>query len=91
MVNISGSLFPQSCGDSCKGTEMEPSNLPLMASVADTVKWSGISRSRLYELIASGEIEARKARAKTLVVTASVIGWLNSLPQARGNSVRPVG
>jgi hypothetical protein len=55
------------------------------------VKWSGISRSRLYELIAAGEIEARKAGAKTLVVTASVVRWLDNLPQARGNSVRASG
>lgn len=64
-------------------------DLPLMASVADTVKWSGIGRSRLYELIAAGEIEARKAGAKTLIVTASVVRWLDSLPQARGTTVRP--
>jgi len=62
-----------------------------MSSIADTVKWSGISRSRLYELIAAGEIEARKAGAKTLVVTASVVRWLDNLPQARGNSVRASG
>jgi hypothetical protein len=70
---------------------MDSINLPFAASVADTVKWSGISRSRLYELIAAGEIDARKAGAKTLVVTGSVVRWLNGLPQARGNSVRPVG
>jgi excisionase family DNA binding protein len=68
---------------------MRSLNTPFSASVADTVRWSGISRSRLYELIASGEIEARKAGTKTLIVTDSVVRWINSLPTARGNSVRP--
>lgn len=70
---------------------MDPVQLPLMATIADTVKMSGISRSRLYELIKAGEIEARKAGTRTLVVTASVVRWLDNLPQARGNSVRSVG
>jgi hypothetical protein len=70
---------------------MESANLPVMASIAATVKWSGISRSRLYELIAAGDIEARKAGTKTLVVTVSVVRWLDNLPPARGNSVRPAG
>lgn len=69
--------------------KMKPSNLPLMSSIADTAEWSGISRSRLYELIARDEIEARKARGRTLIVTASMIAWLDNLPQARGSSIRP--
>lgn len=68
---------------------MKLDTLPIMASIADTVKWSGISRSRIYELIASDSIKARKAGAKTLVETASVLIWLDNLPQARGHSVRP--
>lgn len=68
---------------------MVSSNLPYMASIADTVKWSGIGRSRLYELIAAGDIKARKAGAKTLVVTDSVRRWLDNLPQARGKTIRP--
>lgn len=67
---------------------MDSAKLPLMMSIADTVDWSGVSRSRLYELIAAGEIEARKAGTRTLVVTSSVIRWLDNLPQARGNTVR---
>jgi len=62
---------------------METANIPRMASVADTVRLSGISRSRLYELINSREIEARKAGRRTLIVTASVIRWLDNLPPAR--------
>jgi hypothetical protein len=68
---------------------MDTDRLPLTASIADTVTLSGISRSRLYELIAAGEIDARKAGSKTLVVTESVVRWLDTLPEARGNSVRP--
>jgi hypothetical protein len=80
---------PSDSGEKSRGTAMNSETLPLMASIADTVKWSGVSRSSLYELIAAGKIEARKAGAKTLVVTASVVRWLDNLPQARGKSIRP--
>jgi excisionase family DNA binding protein len=59
---------------------MDTSNLAHMATVANTVKWSGISRSRLYELVKARKIEARKAGRRTLIVTDTVVRWLDSLP-----------
>ncbi len=63
--------------------------LPITASVIATTRLFGISRSRVYELIAAGEIDTRKAGRTTLVLTASVERWLDKLPPARGNSIRP--
>lgn len=62
---------------------MDTTHLAPVATVANTVKWSGISRSRLYELIKAGEIEARKAGRRTLIVTDTVIRWLDALPRVR--------
>lgn len=39
-----------------------------------------IGLTRAYELIASGEIEARKVGRKTLVVTESVDAWFARQP-----------
>ena len=59
---------------------MNEINTPRMATVANTVKFSGLSRSRLYELLKAGEIEGRKAGRTTLIVTETVFRWLESLP-----------
>ena len=45
-----------------------------------------ISRSRLYELIGDGSIEARKNGKRTIITAAEAERWLNSLPRM---GVRP--
>jgi excisionase family DNA binding protein len=52
-------------------------------TVAETVKWSGIGRTKLYELISLRKIDAFKLGTRTLVVTASVEQFLNSLPRVK--------
>jgi hypothetical protein len=37
----------------------------------------------MFELIGSGQVEARKAGARTLVVTESLRRWADGLPPAR--------
>ncbi len=54
---------------------------PKTMTIADTVKWSGIGRTKLYELIAANKIEAVKFGARTLVVTETVERFLASLPK----------
>jgi hypothetical protein len=41
------------------------------------------SRSRLYEAIGRGEVEAVKDGAKTLIVTASLLARMSRLPAAK--------
>jgi excisionase family DNA binding protein len=40
---------------------------PIAVGVADAAKLIGISKSRLYELIAEGEIDARKIGFRTVI------------------------
>lgn len=39
-----------------------------------------ISRSKLYEEVAAGRLEARKAGSRTLIPLASIDAWLANLP-----------
>lgn len=55
--------------------------LPHSMTIADTCKWAGIGRTKLYELIASNKIEAVKCGTRTLVRTESVEKFLASLPK----------
>ena len=61
-----------------KWDEQEPAAL----RVPNAVRFSGIGRSKLYELMAAGEIEARKCGASTLVITRSLKAYLARLPSA---------
>ena len=60
----------------------------LAHSISDAVRISGIGRTRLYELIADGQIEARKSGNRTLVLAASLRGYLAGLPPARLKAAR---
>ena len=53
-----------------------------LASIADAVAWSGIGRSRLYELAAAGQVRFRKAGSRTLCDMASLKTLIASLPEA---------
>lgn len=45
---------------------------PISVRISDAVAMTGFSRSRLYELIASGEIRIAKDRRSTLILVASL-------------------
>ena len=60
-------------------------NYPEHLTVAETVEFFRIGRTRLYELIGSGEIDAVKLGRRTLVRTASVRDFIRSLPALGGN------
>lgn len=51
---------------------------------ADAAQRAGISRSRLYELIAAGEIPARKLGTRTLILRADLEAYLVDLPLMGG-------
>ena len=58
-------------------TKMRPHSM----TIADTVKWSGIGRTKLYELLGDGKVQAIKLGTRTLVLTESVERFLGSLPR----------
>ncbi|MAM39624.1 excisionase [Sphingobium sp. PAMC28499] len=45
---------------------------PISVRIAVAVTMTGLSRSRLYELIKSGELEIVKDRSSTLIMVASL-------------------
>lgn len=54
---------------------------PLTMTIPDARRAMGIGQTKIYELIASGEIEAVKVGARTLIVVASIKQWLDRLPR----------
>lgn len=55
----------------------EPANL----TIAETIDRYRIGRTRLYELIGSGEIQAIKLGRRTLVRTNSLRDFIDNLPR----------
>lgn len=57
-----------------------PDDPRLAVAPAEAAKLAGISRSEIYNQLASGHIKARKVGKRTLVELASLRDWLASLP-----------
>ena len=55
----------------------------LAYSITDAASASGIGRTKLYEFIRDGRLEARKMGRRTLIPAASLHALLASLPTAR--------
>jgi hypothetical protein len=53
---------------------------PLAYTIRGAVAASGFSRSRIYELIGSGLLKARKDGRKTLVIADSLAACIEALP-----------
>jgi excisionase family DNA binding protein len=56
---------------------------PLSYTVRTACQVSGMGRTRLYELIASGTIRAMKSGRRTLICAASLRSFVASLPELR--------
>ncbi len=56
---------------------------PIVLGVKDAANFIGLSKSRLYELIGEGTIEARKLGARTVVPVASLRAFVDSAPLKR--------
>lgn len=59
-----------------------PEQQPLAYRVADACRAIGVGRTRLYELIAAGKIEARSCGGRTLIPASSLREFLDGLPHA---------
>lgn len=55
---------------------------PLMVSIAEARRISGLSRSELYRRLASGHIRAVKAGTRTLIPFDGLLEHLKALPPA---------
>lgn len=53
---------------------------PIAVTVDDAVKISGMSRSALYVALKRGEIAAKKAGGRTIILVADLKSYLVSLP-----------
>ncbi len=56
---------------------------PLGYTISDAVRTTGLAKSRLWLLIASGELQTRKAGRRTLIVGDSLRAYYAGLPSAR--------
>ena len=54
-----------------QGSGLAPGEL-ISVRVPDAVRMTGLSRSRIYQLIASGDVEAAKVGRSTVVLVASL-------------------
>lgn len=53
-------------------------------TVAEAIQRFGIARTKLYELIREGDIEAVKLGRRTLIRTESVRAFIDRLPRISG-------
>ena len=53
---------------------------PMLLGILEAAALAGVSRSFLYERLASGEIESRKAGRRRLVIASSLWRWMDNLP-----------
>ncbi len=63
---------------------------PAYLRIAQASERSGVSRSRLYLLMADGRVRAKKDGGNTLVEWASLLEYLNALPAAEFGAARRV-
>ena len=54
-----------------------PSLEPISVKIPEAVRLTGLSRSRLYELMASGDIEYAKVGSSTLVLVESLRSFVH--------------
>lgn len=70
-------LMPAQTGDPINKQQGYLGVEPISMRVNDACRFTGISRSTLYLLIANGEVEIIKLGASTLVVTESLRRFVN--------------
>jgi excisionase family DNA binding protein len=58
---------------------------PIAYSIEDAPQAVGVSRTRIFEAVRSGQLAARKAGRSTLIEVEELRRWVKSLP-ARGTN-----
>jgi excisionase family DNA binding protein len=62
---------------------MTEDNRPFFMKIDETAKFLGMCRSKVYQLIGAGKLQARKDGKSTLIETSTVIAYAKSLPHAK--------
>lgn len=60
----------------------DPMAAPFTFNITGAVAASGLSRTRIYDLLRSGELEAVRCGGRTLVRGSSLRAYLDGLPDA---------
>lgn len=55
--------------------------VPYAVSIADAVKIVGLGRTSLYAAIAAGKLKTRKSGRRTLIETAALRQFIETLPE----------
>ncbi|AEP10755.1 helix-turn-helix domain-containing protein [Micavibrio aeruginosavorus] len=55
----------------------------MLLTVPEACQTLKIGRTRLYEILANGEIKARKSGKKTLIEKSELERWVSTLPNYR--------
>jgi excisionase family DNA binding protein len=63
--------------------------LPLLMSVSDACKTIGVSRSKIYELIAAGDLTVRKLGRKSLIAREELVLFAARLPVCAKRTCAP--
>jgi hypothetical protein len=81
---VIGSVRPSSTGPQSDAHRPPEQVSPFALSIAGTVQATGgaVSRTRLFDLIRSGEVDARKVGRRTVVIAESLRAFLERQPQA---------
>jgi excisionase family DNA binding protein len=53
---------------------------PILLAIPDACRALGVGRSKLYELIAAGELSVRKCGRKSLIFRSEVVALADRLP-----------
>lgn len=61
---------------------------PLLFSIADCCRLTGLGRTKFYELVASGAIPLRKVGKKSLIAAADLKRWAEELPASKEKRAR---
>jgi excisionase family DNA binding protein len=64
---------------------------PLLVSITDSCRLLGVGRTKLYELIASGELRLRKIGRKSLIATSDLQRLAERLPPIDTNGAQQNG
>ncbi|WP_286705358.1 MULTISPECIES: helix-turn-helix domain-containing protein [unclassified Acidiphilium] len=85
MAQFSGGAISEIiCGHLKKGApDMPTSSHPDFVSIQVWAGRTGISRSKTYELLASGDLKARKIGRRTLIDFQHGLSWIENQPLAK--------
>ena len=64
---------------------MRPPTEPIAYTIPDAGRVAGIGTTKLYDLIAAGTLDARKAGRRTVIMADSLNAYLRGLPPATIN------